>query len=64
MDQGLTSTPPCRGCATPSSKSRTFAGYLLAVRPFCRNDDYWQVYFDVNAISQAIAREPMRLRAS
>jgi len=41
------------------------AGYILAVRPFCRNDDYWQVYFDVNyAISQAIAREQIRLRAS
>jgi len=30
-----------------------------------RNDDYWQVYFDLNyAISQAIAREHIRLRAS
>jgi small conductance mechanosensitive channel len=23
-------------------------GTLLAVRPFCANNDYWQVYFDVN----------------
>ena len=23
-------------------------GTLLAVRPFCANDNYWQVYFDVN----------------
>jgi small conductance mechanosensitive channel len=23
-------------------------GTLLAVRPFCKNEDYWQVYFDVN----------------
>lgn len=26
----------------------TAAGPLLAVRPFCRNDSYWQVYFDTN----------------
>ena len=24
------------------------AGYKLAVRPYCKNDDYWQVYFDTN----------------
>jgi small conductance mechanosensitive channel len=30
------------------------AGPVLTVRPYCRNDDYWQVYFDTNrAISQA-----------
>jgi len=29
-------------------------GTVLAVRPFCHNDDYWQVYFDTN---QAISRE-------
>ena len=23
-------------------------GTVIAVRPFCRNDDYWQVYFDTN----------------
>jgi small conductance mechanosensitive channel len=27
-----------------------FAGPVLAVRPFCSNDDYWQVYFDVNRV--------------
>lgn len=26
----------------------TPAGPLLCVRPYCRNDDYWQVYFDTN----------------
>ena len=26
----------------------TAAGPLLAVRPSCRNQDYWQVYFDTN----------------
>ncbi|VVE38724.1 mechanosensitive ion channel family protein [Pandoraea fibrosis] len=30
----------------------TSAGPLLAVRPYCHNKDYWQVYFDTN---QAIA---------
>ena len=24
------------------------AGYKLAVRPYCHNDHYWQVYFDTN----------------
>lgn len=24
------------------------AGFILAVRPFCSNDNYWQVYFDTN----------------
>ncbi|MEC4819965.1 MAG: mechanosensitive ion channel family protein [Scytonema sp. PMC 1069.18] len=26
------------------------AGPLLAVRPYCNNDNYWQVYFDTNRI--------------
>jgi small conductance mechanosensitive channel len=25
-----------------------FAGPVLAVRPYCNNEDYWQVYFDSN----------------
>lgn len=25
-----------------------FAGTVLAVRPYCNNDHYWQVYFDAN----------------
>lgn len=25
-------------------------GPILAVRPFCSNDDYWQVYFDTNRV--------------
>lgn len=25
-----------------------FAGPVLAVRPYCNNDHYWQVYFDTN----------------
>lgn len=31
-------------------------GALIAVRPFCHNNDYWQVYFDTNkAIAEAMA---------
>lgn len=26
------------------------AGPVLAVRPYCHNNDYWQVYFDTNAV--------------
>jgi small conductance mechanosensitive channel len=26
----------------------SMVGYVLAVRPFCHNDNYWQVYFDSN----------------
>jgi small conductance mechanosensitive channel len=34
----------------------TAAGPQLAVRPFCHNDHYWQVYFDTNrAICEAFA---------
>jgi small conductance mechanosensitive channel len=28
----------------------TLAGPVLAVRPFCHNDHYWQVYFDTNRV--------------
>src|SRR5262249_16984895 len=32
------------------------AGPLLTVRPFCHNDNYWQVYFDTNrAIRETFA---------
>jgi small conductance mechanosensitive channel len=30
----------------------TPAGPKLCVRPFCRNDDYWQVYFDANRLTR------------
>lgn len=26
------------------------AGPVLAVRPYCHNDNYWQVYFDTNKV--------------
>jgi small conductance mechanosensitive channel len=28
----------------------TLAGPVLAVRPFCANAHYWQVYFDTNRL--------------
>ncbi len=30
--------------------SFTLAGPVLAVRPFCANEHYWQVYFDTNSL--------------
>ena len=30
----------------------TLAGPVLAVRPYCRPADYWQVYFDANRLIQ------------
>lgn len=41
------------------------AGSTVAVRPFCRSEDYWSVYFDVNrVINQVLLREQSRQRAS
>lgn len=28
----------------------TLVGPVLAVRPYCNNDHYWQVYFDSNKV--------------
>jgi small conductance mechanosensitive channel len=33
------------------------AGSVLAVRPFCHNDDYWQVYFDANRAIVQVLRQ-------
>jgi len=30
------------------------AGPVMAVRPFCHNDNYWQVYFDTNWAIRAV----------
>ena len=42
----------------------TLVGPVLAVRPYCHNDNYWQVYFDTNkvlreALAEAGFRAPM-----
>jgi small conductance mechanosensitive channel len=35
----------------------TLVGPVLAVRPYCHNDHYWQVYFDTNDAITRVARE-------
>ncbi len=35
----------------------TLAGPVLAVRPFCHNDHYWQVYFDTNKAIREVCGE-------
>lgn len=32
-------------------------GAVIAVRPYCHNDHYWQVYFDVNEAIAAAGKE-------
>lgn len=32
----------------------TLAGPVLAVRPYCHNDHYWQVYFDTNMVIREV----------
>ena len=32
-------------------------GTRLAIRPFCRNEDYWQVYFDTNRVVREALNE-------
>jgi small conductance mechanosensitive channel len=35
----------------------TLAGPVLAVRPYCHNDHYWQVYFDTNKAIREVCGE-------
>jgi len=35
----------------------TAAGPVIAVRPYCHNDHYWQVYFDTNAMIARVGGE-------
>ena len=46
-------------CKTPAPEVNVLTfnpfGPVLAVRPYCHNDHYWQVYFDGNiAISEVL----------
>jgi small conductance mechanosensitive channel len=43
----------------PDIEILTFSEYgaVLAVRPYCHNDDYWQVYFDTNKAIAAVSAE-------
>ncbi|HEX8816357.1 MAG TPA: mechanosensitive ion channel family protein [Terriglobales bacterium] len=52
LKAGLAKIPNVLPDPAPSVEILTFnlAGPVLAVRPFCHNDHYWQVYFDTNAL--------------
>lgn len=52
LKTGLEKIPNVLADPAPSVEILTFnlAGPVLAVRPFCNNRDYWQVYFDTNAL--------------
>ena len=52
LKAGLAKIPNVITDPAPSVEILTFtlAGPVLAVRPFCNNKDYWQVYFDTNAL--------------
>jgi small conductance mechanosensitive channel len=50
LKEGLTRIPNVLAEPEPSVDVLQFtpAGPVLCVRPYCKNDDYWQVYFDTN----------------
>jgi small conductance mechanosensitive channel len=52
LKTGLAKVPNTLRDPAPVVEILTFnlAGPVLAVRPFCRNEDYWQVYFDTNML--------------
>lgn len=52
LKAGLKKIPNVLPDPEPSVEILTFnlAGPVLAVRPFCNNKDYWQVYFDTNML--------------
>ncbi|MCB9741323.1 MAG: mechanosensitive ion channel family protein [Alphaproteobacteria bacterium] len=56
----ITQIPNVRSEPAPDLEILSFnlAGPVLAVRPFCHNDHYWQVYFDTNrAIREAFGEK-------
>jgi len=52
LKAGIAKIPNVRTDPAPSVEILTFnlAGPVLAVRPYCSNKDYWQVYFDTNML--------------
>ncbi len=52
LKAGLAKIPNVMTDPAPSVEILTFtlAGPVLAVRPFCNNKDYWQVYFATNTL--------------
>jgi small conductance mechanosensitive channel len=52
LKAGLAKIPNVLVTPAPDVEILTFnlAGPVLAVRPYCNNKDYWQVYFDGNRL--------------
>ena len=52
LKKGLAMIPNVMASPAPDVEILTFtlAGPVLAVRPYCNNKDYWQVYFDTNRL--------------
>ncbi len=52
LKPALAQVPNVMKSPTPDVEILTFnlAGPVLAVRPYCNNDHYWQVYFDTNRL--------------
>ncbi len=52
LKQALAGIPNVMTNPAPDVEILTFnlAGPVLAVRPYCNNKDYWQVYFDTNRL--------------
>jgi small conductance mechanosensitive channel len=56
----LAAIPNVVAAPTPDVEILDFntLGTLLAVRPYCHTDHYWQVYFDTNKLSQPPSAPP------
>lgn len=52
LKKALAAIPNVMTAPAPDVEILTFnlAGPVLAVRPYCNNKDYWQVYFDTNRL--------------
>ena len=52
LKKALAGIPNVLAAPAPDVEILTFnlAGPVLAVRPYCNNKDYWQVYFDTNKL--------------
>ncbi|HTV66088.1 MAG TPA: mechanosensitive ion channel family protein [Bryocella sp.] len=56
LKQAVAAIPNVMKEPAPDVEILTFnlAGPVLAVRPYCNNKDYWQVYFDTNRIIKEV----------
>jgi small conductance mechanosensitive channel len=52
LQPALMTIPHVLASPAPEVTVLTFTpmGPVLAVRPYCHNNDYWQVYFDTNML--------------